>query len=425
MKDECKETRTDEAYVPVYKPFDEFRQDISATSPKTLNEPGKIFNHKDHLLINERNKGIHVVDNSDPASPQIISVIPIPGNVDMAVRNNALYADSFTDLLVFDLSNPDNPEMVDRFEDVFPYDPYQYTPYEGKYVRDVDPAKGVVVDWKLKEVEAERACGDGQNVVPGQPGGERFFYDSERESSTGPSSTTTYSYSSGSNTKQNTMTKAGSMSRFTVTESDHLYSVKGDELGVFDLTDPKSPSKTTDRTIDHNIETIFAYNENLFIGAQDGMHIYDIMNPASPSEVSTYEHVEQCDPVVVQDEHAYVTLRSGNDCGGWLNELQVIDVSDPSDPTEEKSYELNDPHGLDIRGNELYVCDGDNGLVAFDAANTPDLDEISSVSDIHGYDAITLPDVLMVVGEDGLYQYDRSQGAQALDELSSIPVYRD
>lgn len=421
MKDSCKEVQKKKAYVPVYRSYEEFREDITTGSPRPIKEPGKIFVKNEHLLINERNKGIHVVDNSDPKDPKRVSFISIPGNIDLSMQGDVLYADSYMDLVVLDLSHPTNPQTITRLKEVFPYDPYQYTPYEGRYVKNVDSSKGVVVDWQLKTVKAERPCGEQR--IAGRRQQQRFFHTQNTASNGSGSSNVSYSSSSGSSVKS-TISKSGSMSRFATTASEHLYTVKGEELGVFDINDPRNPSHLTDRTIGPNIETIFAYKENLFIGANDGMHIFDISDPSSPSFTSTYEHVRQCDPVVVQKERAYLTIRSNGPCGGWQNELRVIDVSDPSSPYEEATYEMEAPHGLDIRDTSLYVCNGDAGLKAFDASETPDLVERSSITAMHGYDVIALPKKLIVTGEDGIFQYDRSQGLDQLQRLSSMQVHR-
>ena len=37
----------------------------------------------------------YYVDVSDPADPQNIAFITIPGNVDIAIKENVLYADSY------------------------------------------------------------------------------------------------------------------------------------------------------------------------------------------------------------------------------------------------------------------------------------------------------------------------------------------
>ena len=34
-----------------------------------------------------------------------------------------------------------------------------------------------------------------------------------------------------------------------------------------------------------------------------------------------------CDPVVVQGDYAFVTLRGGTECQGFSNQLDIIDIS--------------------------------------------------------------------------------------------------
>ena len=93
----------------------------------------------------------------------------------------------------------------------------------------------------------------------------------------------------------------------------------------------------------------------------------------------------------------------------------------PATPHEAANYQLEDPHGLDVQGSELYVCDGDAGLKTFDASNAPQLDEEGTIGGIDGYDVIALPHSLIVVGEDGIHQYDRDQGLQELSSISAGP----
>ena len=86
------------------------------------------------------------------------------------------------------------------------------------------------------------------------------------------------------------------------------------------------------------------------------MHIYDVSNPASPQKLSVYQHVYSCDPVVVEGDFAYVTLNSLNTwCGRFSNQLDIIDISDLSDPKLIKQYAMESPLGLGIYGNLLFV----------------------------------------------------------------------
>ena len=92
---------------------------------KTIGKAAKIYNYKDGeiLLINERNKGIHVVNNHIKHKvTQGDYFINIPGNVDMAVKNGYLYADSFSDLVVFDIRDISNIKVLSRKDSVFALD---------------------------------------------------------------------------------------------------------------------------------------------------------------------------------------------------------------------------------------------------------------------------------------------------------------
>ena len=87
---------------------------------------GKIYFYQDYILVNEKYEGIHIIDNSDPSNPQSTNFICIPGNIDIAVKDDILYADSYTDLIAIDISDIGNIQIVKRFEDVFPWVLPQY-----------------------------------------------------------------------------------------------------------------------------------------------------------------------------------------------------------------------------------------------------------------------------------------------------------
>src|SRR5690606_39482705 len=68
------------AKIPIYKTLREVRaSNISIAQPQTMASTGKIYLYKDYLLINEPNKGIHIYDNSNPATPKARSEEPSVG----------------------------------------------------------------------------------------------------------------------------------------------------------------------------------------------------------------------------------------------------------------------------------------------------------------------------------------------------------
>ena len=142
------------------------------------------------------------------------------------------------------------------------------------------------------------------------------------------------------------------------------------QMSIFDILEQADPELSNTLDIEWGIETIFPYEDKLFIGARNGMHIFDNSNPSNPVQVSSFLHVRSCDPVVVQDDTAYVTLRGGfEECNGFTNQLDVIDISDISDPQLIASYPMDFPNGLGIDGSSLFICEGQFGLKVFDATD--------------------------------------------------------
>lgn len=215
----------------------------------------------------------------------------------------------------------------------------------------------------------------------------------------------------------------GSMARFTIV-GDHLYTVDAYNLNTFDISDQKKPGFKSEIDLGWGIETIFPYKNRLFIGAQSGMHIYDLKNQDKPSWISTYEHMTSCDPVVVQDNYAFVTLRGGNECMGFNNQLDIIDISKIDQPILFKTYEMVQPHGLGVDNNCLFITEGEFGLKMFDISNLNNLKLIEHFKDISSIDVIPFMNVLMVIGDDGFHQYSYDCEKAQIEYISTIPIVK-
>jgi hypothetical protein len=134
---------------PVYMSYSELRSSIRHESVRPLDDVGRLYAFGNYLFINERNKGIHVFDNTDAFNPQPLSFIAIPGNLDIEIRGNRLYADSFTDLVTLDISNVTQVVVVDRQQDVFAWDAEQNIPYNVRLnTAQVDRTQGVVIGYQ-------------------------------------------------------------------------------------------------------------------------------------------------------------------------------------------------------------------------------------------------------------------------------------
>ena len=199
----------------------------------------------------------------------------------------------------------------------------------------------------------------------------------------------------------------GSMARFALINNT-LYTVGSSDLNVFNISNLSDPAYVTNKNIGWNIETIYPFQNKLFIGSTTGMFIYDVSNPSNPKQEGQFSHFTSCDPVIADGQYAYVTLRTGNRCNGFVNELDLVDIGNLSNPVLKKSYGMTNPHGLSKDGNILFVCDGNNGLKIYNAANATNLQPVKTFAGIDTYDVIAFNGIAIVVAKDGLYQYNYS-----------------
>ena len=161
----------------------------------------------------------------------------------------------------------------------------------------------------------------------------------------------------------------------------------------------------------------------MFLGTTTGMAVYDISNPASPAPKTFFNHARSCDPVIVDDSLAYITLRTGTNCGGNVNCLDIVNIKDISKPITVVSYQMSNPHGLGKDGSLLFICDGSAGLKIYDATDPKQMLNhlIYTYPNINAFDVIPIGNVLVLIGDDGLYQYKYSN-VQNITLLSMIPV---
>jgi len=397
-------------YAPVYMSYTDLRAAVKVQQNVNLENPGKIYYKDNYIFIVEELKGIHVYDNTDPSSPVKKAFVNLPGVVDISISGYILYADSFVDLVMIDVQNIDNIHEVARVKDVLPYT--VTSPDDNDYpMALVDEEKGVVIDWDVKTIR-EKIYTDPYPWPIYYKGGIMFL---DAANASGASSGV-----SGSGTGF-----GGSMARFGIKDKV-LYIVDQNTLKVFDISNKISPVKMGDFYPGWNIETMFISGENMFLGTTTGMIVYDISNPLVPTSRVFFNHARSCDPVIVDDTLAYVTLRSGTTCGGTVNCLDVVNIKKITAPSLLATWAMNNPHGLGKAGDLLFICDGDAGLKIYDASDPKTLGNklIYTYPSINAYDAIPIGNVLVMIGDDGLYQYSYSN-IRNITLLSKIEITKE
>ncbi|MGB7394711.1 MAG: hypothetical protein WA913_09985, partial [Pricia sp.] len=351
-----------------------------------------------YIFVNDVNRGFHVIDNNDPMSPENIAFIKLEGNYDISIKNNRLFADSYGDLVVFDISDFKNIKLINRLDDAI-FESYNFTspvyvewPQADFYeYGDINYETDAIVGWEIRTERRLRS--EMESLMRCDNCSFDGFALSNSEAAaapTGPSASVTG--------------QGGSLARFKIVD-DYLYAVDYSNINIFDISDLENPKALEDVHVGWDIETIFNQGDILFLGGRQGMYIYDISAPEKPTFVSEFRHGTACDPVVVDGDYAYVTLRGGNLCGGAESGLYIVDVSNLANPVLRKTYAMEEPYGLGFKDEKLFICDGSAGLKVYDKSNVDDLKLLNHFKDIVTYDVIPLENSLLMIGDKVLYQY--------------------
>jgi hypothetical protein len=139
-------------YFAVLMERPELEASVKFLDPQVIADPGKIYYKDQFIYLNEKYKGVHVINNSNPANPVNIGFINIPGCIDIAIKNNSLLADNATDLVAISINNLEQLAVTKRIQNVFPestppdlnYIPYMFTPANR-------PGNTIIVGWKKLE----------------------------------------------------------------------------------------------------------------------------------------------------------------------------------------------------------------------------------------------------------------------------------
>ncbi|HMH24844.1 MAG TPA: hypothetical protein VK563_23880 [Puia sp.] len=404
----CLKDHITKTYVisrPVYTPKLTVLASINGDPAQPISAAGKIYIKDQYIFLNDIDKGIHVYDNSNPAHPVQTAFLNIPGNEDIAIKGNMLYADMYGDLLTLDISDLHHAALRSIQHMVFPMRTYlngSMTILNGSLV----DSSQVITGWISKDT----------TVASSDPGDDRLVY------FPGGIMYAAAAYSSSAATGTGDATGvAGSMAKMVLI-NDYIYAItQTSSLGVISIKDAANPALSTTVPVGAGLETIYPFQDKLFLGSSLGVYMYDLSNPGSPARTGAFIHGRSCDPVITDGNYVYITLHAGTSCGGPNNELDVVDITQLTATGTGKVYPLTSPHGLCKDGNLLFVCD--DFVNVYDASDGLNLKLLTTIAVKGGYDVMAGDHHLMVVTDQGLYQYSYDDNHQ-FSQISFLPVIK-
>lgn len=398
LRDTVTETQKYTLYTPVYTLKSTVLASINGDPGMPIVQPGQLYLKDTYIYVNDVSKGIHVIDNSDPSHPVQTAFLSIPGNTSIAIRGNTLYADMYNDLLAIDITNPRQVSIAGKLWNFFPS-------------RDFAPdSNHVLTSYVTRDTVVKTLLpGNGLYAVAGT--------DVYTLSAADLPAAANYAAQNGTSTGV-----AGSEASMTLI-GNYLYAIpEPHSIGVVDVSDSTHPALLSNTHAGYDLETIFPLQDKLLVGSKEGVYVYSIANSAhQPIVEGSFSHGTACDPVIADQTYVYVTLRSGTDCGGSSNELDVLEAAQGiTQSSLAKSYPMTGPSGLGKDGALLFVCDGPVVKV-FDATDPTNLKLTTQLPVNNAYDVIASNHLLIVVGSDGFYEYDYSDPGKIV-LLSHLPI---
>jgi len=306
---------------------------------------GKICMEGNFLYIVVPMHGFSIYDVSNTRNPAEIRFVNLPGILDIAVRGDFVYANQNQDLVLVKVPRDKTKQVTElkRSLNVFP----------------------------------SRAENQSGNLPVSFLSFKEYKEDYREYATSAPPASVN-----------------GSMSCITLV-GNYIYAVEGRALKTLNAR-PTGIDQSKDWPVtnvlnlpQNDLETIWTDGDNrVYLGSQTGLHIVDVSDRANPNLLGSYRHQRSCDPVVVVGNTAYSTQRNGRDCAGGVNQLDVVDISDPSRPKRIRNYPLTNPHGLAVENDVALVCDGAAGMRIFDAKSPADIRQVGQVANITAYDVL-------------------------------------
>ncbi|MBN1480122.1 T9SS type A sorting domain-containing protein [candidate division KSB1 bacterium] len=262
-----------------------------------------------YAYLAEQCYGLRIIDISDPGQLKNVGFCDTPGcPTDIALSGDYAYvADGAADLRIINISNPANPVEVGAFEVYnFIHDVTMY----GNFVFALDKSH----EWGLVRI-----------IDVSDP--------------TNPFEVCNFCN--------------GWWTSDVAIDGHYAYlSIRYNGLRILDIADPTNPVDVGECT--GGEPTGVAVSNGYAYMTCGYLRIFDVSDPALPVEVCRANAYNYSYDIAVSGDYAYCVGTAG---------LTIIDISNPGSPFLAGSYATGDiPYGVAVKGRDVYVADGDDGL---------------------------------------------------------------
>lgn len=387
--------------IGVYGDIEQIRNEPLIAPQQSVENITKVFYGDNYILVGEKEKGIHVINNTNTRNISKQGFINIPYIGEFFVEGNYLYVEALYDLIKIDISNPFSPLLINRSNYAI-HQPFLNANGEVllkfQYTRATE-------SFELGS-EKEKALREHNNLF--------FNFNNELiPENTIPS------------TFLGTANKKGAANKMAY-QNNHLYILGKENIVTYNdgsngLTRTCSLNLIDDK--DSELETVYLQNNKLYIGSSKSSFIVTATN--CPNLISEYKRPPAPvtkDPILPNGNVAYLTLKS--EAGSSNNQLQVLDVSNPSEIEVIGRLTMKSPQGLALlASNLLMVGEGQNGIRLINVADPTNPQTVLYDANSKAYDLMvhpTLPNIILGLYDNKISQYEYHTSTNSLEFLSDM-----
>jgi hypothetical protein len=139
-------------YTPVFMTRSEMEKAVRMEAATPIKNPGKIYLMDPYIFINEKFKGYHVIDNSDPSHPVNKAFIHLDGSLDLAIKGSVMYTDNSTDLVALSFNADFSAFTISsRITNAFPEPSSPDGYWNNRAFEKFRPKNGIIVRWELNQ----------------------------------------------------------------------------------------------------------------------------------------------------------------------------------------------------------------------------------------------------------------------------------
>lgn len=143
-------------YKPIYATDHEAKKIEYSPIPRdTVQNAGNIYAYQNYIFQIEPGFGIHVIDNSVPASAKRVGFLTVGGCSEMSIKAGMIYINSYDDLVVLKFSGSAIQEysrLNNVFKDYRYGSPISQPPGKGYYECPNNANDSLVIGWKQDSV---------------------------------------------------------------------------------------------------------------------------------------------------------------------------------------------------------------------------------------------------------------------------------